>query len=325
MAVLDRGVDISADAAARLAAPSAVRYIKLGQNGRWAPHAFETGTLPFGFTQVDHNLCAAADWADVRAALVADGRSPSGASQGVRELRDFYELDDSALWITFADGHLWWAFAAPDVAPLPNGGDGAPRRSRKTLDGWHHHALDGEPLTIRSLSSALTRVASFRMTLCKVEREAYLLRRLRGEPEPLHAEATAARTSLQVVARQMIGMLDWRDFEILVDLIFARGGWQRSSAVGDGEVDVDLVLESPVTRETAWAQVKSRANQAVLDDYLERFRCDGSCQHFFFAVHESATSLTLPPERGLHLWQGDALAAAALRAGLFDWLIQRTR
>ena len=92
----------------------------------------------------------------------------------------------------------------------------------------------------------------------------------------------------------MIAQLDWRDFEIMVDLIFARGGWQRSSAVGDGEVDVDLMLTSPTTGETAWVQIKSSAAQAVLDDYIERFHRDGSCDRFFFVCHSPKGTLTLP-------------------------------
>ena len=30
----------------------------------------------------------------------------------------------------------------------------------------------------------------------------------------------------------MIAELHWADFEIMVDLIFARGGWQRTSVLG---------------------------------------------------------------------------------------------
>ena len=211
--------------AALLAAPSAVRYIKLGQNGRWSARAFREGIVPFGFEQVDHASCSAGDWDRVRQELVAAGRSPAGATQGVRELKDFYELDDKCLWVTFADGHLRWAFAEADVTPRDDDGEGGPRRYRRTRDGWHRHSLAGDALTTRSLSSALTRVAGYRMTVCCVEREAYLLRRIQGVREPLQAEAEAAKAAVQQVAMNMIAQLDWRDFEIMVDLIFARGGW----------------------------------------------------------------------------------------------------
>lgn len=127
------------------------------------------------------------------------------------------------------------------------------------------------PLTTRSLSSALLRTASYRMTICKVAHEAYLLRRIRGEADPLHAAALDLQTQQEALAVRLIAQLDWRDFETLVDLVLTRSGWRRGSSVGDGEVDVDILLDNPSTGETAWVQVKSSASQATLDDYLMRF------------------------------------------------------
>jgi hypothetical protein len=122
----------------------------------------------------------------------------------------------------------------------------------------------------------------------------------------------------------MIQQLDWRDFEILVDLIFARGGWQRTSVIGKDQIDVDLILSQPLLGETAWVQIKSTASQAGLNDYLGRFQRDGSCERFFFVCHSAAGPLTLPPQPGLHLLAGQRLSDAAIDAGLLDWLIERT-
>ncbi|WP_363830499.1 restriction endonuclease [Sphingobium sp. LMC3-1-1.1] len=311
--------------AAKLAHPSAVRYIKLGKGGAWTADAIAGGIIPFGFRKIAHAPCVAGDWERVAQELKAAGRTKSGVTQGLRELRDFYDLGDNCLWITFADGHLWWAFAEAEV--LPNADDGAdgPRRFRRTVDGWHRHSLTGDLLAVRSLSSALTRVAGYRMTICAVEREDYLLRRIRGEEEPLVTEMRALRSQMETAAARMIAGLDWRDFEIMVELIFTRGGWQRQSALGTGEVDIDLLLDNPTTNETAWVQVKSSASQATLDDYLERFHRDGSAQRFYFICHSPKENLSLPPSSQLHLWAGIELAHSALAAGLLDWLIERTR
>jgi hypothetical protein len=316
---------LDADIETRLGAPSAVRYIKLGQGGAWAAEAFEQSIVPFGFSQVSHAPCAAGDWDEVRRELAAAGRTKVGMSQGVRELQDFYELPDDALWITFADRHLYWTFAWPAVVTFNDPAPGSWHRFRPCMGGWSRLGLTGEPLSTSSLSSALTRVAGFRQTICTVERQDYLLRRIRGEEEPLLAKARQVRSELEKVALEMISGLDWRDFEIMADLLFARGGWRRQSALAQGEVDIDLLLDNPVTREVAWVQVKSRCNQAVLDDYLERFRRDGSAQHFFLAVHSPAAHLRAPSEPGIHIWAGPELARAALSAGLFDWLIDRNR
>ncbi|HKR15844.1 hypothetical protein [Rhizorhapis sp.] len=311
--------------AAKLTRTSAVRYIKLGKGGAWSANAIARGIIPFGFREIAHVPCAAGDWTTVREQLAAAGRTNSGITQGLRELRDFYEQGEECLWVTFADGHLWWAFAEDGVRPIGEGDTGGPRRFRRTLDGWHRHNMMGELLSVRSLSSALTRVAGYRMTICTIEREDYLLRRIRGEEEPLLTEARKLRSDLEAVTVRMIGQLDWRDFEIMVELIFSRGGWQRQSALGTGEIDIDLLLDLPTTNETAWVQVKSSATQATLDDYLDCFRRDGSSDRFYFVCHTPKGTLSLPEERALQVWTGTILARNALAAGLLDWLIERTR
>lgn len=306
-------------------APSQVRYIKLGTGGGWFAEAVKEGRIPFGYVMVDHASCIAGDWNAVRKSLREYGRSDAIASQGVREVSDFYELDENTLWVTMADGHWWWAFGELPVVPIEGAVDGSPGRYRRTRDGWHRHSLDGEPLNVGGLSSALTRTASYRMTICRVERADYLLRRIRGEADPLHSEASHLQQQMRQVGLQMIRLLHWEEFETLVDLIFARNGWRRRSVLGKNQPDVDLVVDQPVTNEVAWVQVKTGTRQAELNDYLERFRRDGSYDRFFFVCHTSPGSLTLPDEPRLHLWAGENLAQAAIDAGLFDWLVERTR
>ncbi len=127
-----------------------------------------------------------------------------------------------------------------------------------------------------------------------------------------------------VVANEMIAGLHWTDFETLVDLIFARTGWQRISRVGGTQADTDLVLEQPTTGETAFVQVKSKAGQAVLDDYIGRFRRSGTYDRMFFVCHSPAGTLSVDDTAGVHIWAGDRLADAAVKAGLFDWLTERS-
>jgi hypothetical protein len=126
------------------------------------------------------------------------------------------------------------------------------------------------------------------------------------------------------VAAEMIAALHWADFETLVDLIFARSGGQRISRVGGTQKDVDLILEQPTTGEKAFVQVKSKAGQAVLDNYVDRFRRRGADEQWFFVCHSPKGALNADDESRLHVWAGDRLADAAVRAGLFDWLTERT-
>jgi hypothetical protein len=305
--------------------PVAVRYIKLGENGKWAANALEQGTIPFGYRSVDHRACLAGKWDEVRRQLLRMGRTVKGVSQGLRELKDFYGLPENTLWVTMADGHFWWAFAEGPVVGIEPGNSDEPARYRRTRAGWSKTSLTGEPLTVRSLSSALTRTANYQMTICGIKHADYLLRRIRDERDPLHAQATTLKVETREIGLLMIRQLDWRDFETLVDLIFARGGWQRSSVLGKNQADVDLILTQPTIGETAWVQIKSGTSQAELDDYLGRFRRDGSCDRFFFVCHSPAGALRLPAQPRLHLWAAERLSDAAIDAGLFEWLMDRTR
>ena len=304
-------------------APREVRYIKLGDGGRWAADAIERGYVAFGYRSIPHGICADGNWDAVRD-LLAHRKSEGAKTAGVNEVTAFYEMGEDCLWVTFAQGHLWWCFAERDVIPTGDDDDDGPARIRPVIGAWSNCDLAGSPLRVGGLSSKLTKTANFRATICTVEEQEYLLRRINAIEEPVVAQAREVRAAMIAVAVDMVRGLHWADFETLADLIFARSGWQRSTPVGKGLADVDLLMEQPTTGETAFVQVKSRASQAVLDDYIERFRASGY-DRFFFVCHSASGRLALPDEPGLHLFEGEALADAAVKNGLFDWLVERSR
>ncbi len=117
--------------------PEKFRYINLGRGGCWVQPAFERSELHFGYSTVSHDLCLQGDWDAVVQTLIEGGRNLRTARDGAREIRDFYTLGSDCLWITFADGHLWWAFAEPEVTWLGVEEDGQGARMRRTVDGWH--------------------------------------------------------------------------------------------------------------------------------------------------------------------------------------------
>jgi hypothetical protein len=305
-------------------APAAVRYIKLGPGGGFFERCVEDGILEFGHSAVPHELALTLDRDAIEARLVGEGRSPAKAKDFSREVADFYGLGADCLWITIGAGRLWWAFAEPEVIPIePTRGRGA--RFRRVIGAWRDTDVAGRTLSLETLSTRLTKVAAYRQTVCRVEAEAYLLRRINAVEEPLVVEAQAARAKLTASARALIEMLDWRDFELLVDLIFANGGWRRASGVGSSDqADTDLVLEQPVSGERAFVQVKSTASAGTLADYVERFRASSGFDRLFFVCHSPSAKLA-SSSSDVHVWLGDRLAEQAVRAGLFDWLVEKAR
>jgi hypothetical protein len=206
------------------------------------------------------------------------------------------------------------------------GGDGKDHgeRIRSAISGWRNTDINGVPLRIDGLSTRLTQVASYRRTICTVGPKEYLLRRINGVVEPLVKKSMAARKQMLDVLVEAMGSLHWQDFETLVDVMFARSGWHRASAVGGKQAVVDLVLEQPTTKERAAVQVKSSAGQLKLDDFVARADASGSFDRLFFACHKPSGPLTAPAGRDdVHIWTGRALAETALRTGLADWIMEK--
>jgi len=304
--------------------PTAVRYIKLGPSGAWLPRCIEEGIIEFGHGAVPHEVAAEATRAELAQMFFEEGRTASKATDFAREIADFYELGSDCLWITIGEGRLWWCFAEPEV--LPCAGEGRGARYRRVVDRWRDSDLNGQVLSLGSLSTRLTKVAAYRQTLCRVEAEDYLLRRINAVVDPAVARAQEAQAETIGSARALIEGLDWRDFEVLVDLIFGGSGWRRSSGVGGSDqADSDLVLEQAVTGERAFVQVKSRASAATLKDYIDRFRSSPGFDRLFFVCHSPSGSLPPVDEPDVHVWLGDKLAEQAVHAGLLDWLIAKAR
>ncbi len=306
--------------------PSTVRYIKLGAGDAWFDRCRTENRIEFGRKGTPHEQAAVGDWdAVVRVYHDRFGMALRTARDSARQLRDFYTQPADTLWITFAEGYLWWAIAAPEVHWLGGDGEGAGELYRATRGPWRNTTVSGSPLRADDLSTRLTQVAAYRQTICEVEDPDYVVRRINGLEEPLVAEARAARAQAVAVCRKMIEGLHWRDFEILVDLIFASSGWRRISAVGGSQKDVDLVLEQAATGERASVQVKSRATTKTFEHYLNRLPDENHNHRIFFVCHSPNAALRHHAETDDRVWTGDRLAAMAFKAGVFDWLIDHSR
>ena len=301
-----------------------MRYIKLGDSGRWADISLDRGELHFGYGKTPHEIALSGDRDAIKRYLEKAGNDKHKTHEA-RQVGDFYSLGADCLWITFARGCLWWTFAAPEVTWLGISPDKTRgERIRKCIGGWRNTDINGKELKTITLSTKLTQLAAYRRTICSVEQGDYLLRRINGVEEPIVAEANKARAALIDVTATAIATLHWADFETLVDMIFARSGWYRASAIGGKQATIDLALEQPTTGEQAAVQVKSKATQAVLDRFLDEIDKSGSYQRVFFVCHSPKGSLTVPEGRDdVHVWSGRELAATVAKVGLHDWVFEK--
>lgn len=300
-----------------------VRYIKLGKGGRWE-HSLDVGELRFGYGSLTHELALEDDRKKIKRHLIKLGRSAQAAARDAQEVADFYAMDAKCLWITFARDHLWWAFAHPKVIWISQGPAKAGERIRKTIGPWRNTDINGKPLKMQSLSTKLTQVGNYRRTICAVKAQDYLLRRINGIEEPIVARGAEARNALLTVTIEALKLLHWADFETLVDIIFARSGWNRVSALGGTKKLVDLELEHPVINERAAVQVKSVASQNTLDSYIRRMDATEQYDRFFFICHSPNGRLNPPDDRSdIHVWTAGELGSTVMRLGLHDWLMEK--
>jgi hypothetical protein len=302
-----------------------VRYIRLAKRGStWEQLSLDNGELHFGYGGISHAIAKSGNLKSVTRAAIKSGRDATTAAQDARQVLDFYKLGANCLWITFARDHLWWTFAKPGVIWQGGSPEKHGERIRRSIGGWRNTDIHGAPLRIDGLSTRLTQVAGYRRTICAVGPKDYLLRRINGAIEPLVQRGTKSRNQMLDVLTDAIGSLHWQDFETLADVIFARSGWHRASAIGGKQAVVDLVLEQPTIGEFAAVQVKSKANQAKLDAFVRRADASGSYDRLFFVCHSPVGTLKAPAGRDdIHLWTGRQLAATALRTGLADWIIEK--
>ncbi len=300
--------------------PAEVRFIKLGRGGAWEQDCIEgsSPSIRFGFDSPHHRACVAGDWQTVEAYWKE--RDPREATKIINQTKAFYTLGDDTLWITFYKRKLYWCFADTEVIEV------APQSSRirKVPKGWSCQDAAGRILLTDSLSGRLTRVQGFRGTICKVHERDYLVSRINGDVLEDVQQAAIASEALRTAVMPLVQRLNWKDFELLVDLIFSRAGWQRLSPLGKTEKSIDLELLMPVTGWRAFVQVKSEARMDDLKEYIARFREMDQFREMFFVVHSSPPELReYAKSEGVNFLGLEEVATLVVDSGLCQWLMQK--
>lgn len=309
--------------------PKSVRYIKLGEGGKWERDCLDRNIIRFGFGSARPErfaICKAGDWKKLNASFIAEGKNPGTATRFVNETRLFFEDDGSTLWLTFVGERLHWGFLDPNAKAAPHEDcDGV---CRPVLGGWRSTDAKGVELTKDKLSGALTQLAAYRGTSCTVRRRRtgdidvadYVIRRIKGETRPNVERAHAALTEMKAATIEMMKDLGPKDFEILIDLIFSASGWRRLGPVGKTQATLDLNLMLPTTGERAFVQVKSKTTSAELAAYVAKIDDQGEDVRMFYIYHSGEASTN---DERVMLIDAEKLAGLVVNAGLVDWLIQK--
>ena len=301
--------------------PHRVRYIKLGEGGRWERSCLDEGVCRIGFGShqpARFRLCVSGNWAKLAASFRESGRGKGTATRFANELRLFFEDDGSTLWITFSGERLYWG-VLDKSAPVPDPSDDGV--TRRVVGGWRCTDAHGEELTKERLSGALVKLAAYRGTSCDVDVADYVIRRINGQKTPEVERALAASHETRSAVLGLFRLLTPQDFELLVDLVFTNSGWRRVVVVGKTQKTLDLDIVLPSTGERAFVQVKSKTSSAELTDYIGRIG-DGPYSRMFFVFHSGQPEMEEPDPR-VTLIGPEQLSDLVVEAGLVGWLIRK--
>jgi hypothetical protein len=298
-------------------------FIRLGKCGERTAQCIVAGELRLDYPQVSHEFALDGRWTQVESQLAGPSKDRESGARHTQQIRAFYEASASTLWITFHADCMWWAFAAPGVSERADG-----PKVRSTIDGWHQYDVRSQPLAAARLSGGLLAVQAYRGAICAVE-PGYVLQVINCEDAPRFAAADQALATLIDSLQPIVQRLHPRDLEVLVDLIFRNGGWQRVGVLAETETDIDLALESTVTGERIAVEVKAHA---VVEDYLEyaaRYHSMVGFDRFYFVTRSpidaevANESVDASSRAGVRFWGSRSIAERAAHSGLAQWLVEK--
>lgn len=301
--------------------PTQVRFIKLGEGGEWEASCIGEGVIRLGYNSPHHQDSLDGNWYAVRQ-FWFNARKGNGAttSSSVNQIRAFYELDEHCLWITFYKKRLYWCFADTKVEELSD-----LSRVRDVIGQWSSCDIHGKPLRVENIDGRVTKVQGYRGTICSVEMQDYLIKKINGHTID---EVQTAKDSLQRLrdeVEELIKGLWWHDFELLIDLIFSKSGWQRFSVLGKTEKDIDLDVYSPATQKRAFVQIKSFTSKSDFEYYLKSYDEYEQFDEMYFIYHTCKYDLapTVEGRKDIHLWDLSRIARLVVSSGLVEWLINK--
>ena len=301
--------------------PKSAYFIKLGRNGQWEQSCIEKDqTIRLGFKETDHDACLSGEWDKIHSDELKNGRAKGKATEITNEIRRFYEEGESTLWITFYANRMWWCFAQKNIKQLHDGS-----KIRKVIGQWRDTDIPGRPLSLETISGKLLQVRGFRGTICSVDL-IYVSNKINGIMPSEVTRSIECVGALRSSLIPLIQNLTWKDFELLVDLVFSNAGWQRVSVLGKTEKNIDLDLRSPVTGERVMVQIKAASDKNEFEFYCQEFSQMKDFAAFFYVVHTPKKSLenAKAPAR-TRLIFADQLAELVINAGLVKWLIEKSK
>ncbi len=299
--------------------PEKVRFIKLGKEGGLELRCLNEGIVWLGYESPYHQDCLAGNWSDVRSFWLSARKGNEGAAtRDINQIRDFYELKESDVWITFFKKKMYWCRAFSEVIELDD-----KSRIRRVIGAWSSTDLNGQQLHVENIDGRVTKVQGFRGTICSIDKQDYLVNKINGQAIQEVENARLSFKRLKLDIEDLIEGLWWHDFELLIDLIFSKSGWQRFSVLGKTEKDIDLDVYSPATQKRAFVQIKTTTTSKEVEQYIKIFNEYEQFDEMYFVYHSCKENLSGLESNKIHIWGPEKIAGLVVNAGLAEWLINK--
>jgi hypothetical protein len=296
-------------------------YIKLGRGGEWEADAILHGKLRFGWRDQSLDDINAGRWDIIQQQLRQAPwlQSTAQATRAFNGLKSICTSTPSDIWITFHKAKLWWTRLSAEPTE-----EDSISKFRTTIMPWSDKNEHGKLLVATSLPGKLAQLQAYRWTMCTVRQKELLKRILEGRSSPMAQTIAQQRNLLAVQLVQCIQELHWKDFEILVDLVFRASGWIRVSVLGQQAKGYDLELREPITGDRYVVQIKARAG---LEDIAKTSALFSPTDYrrIYFAVHSPTRDLENAEDLPEHveLLLPNDLAQRVIDAGLISWLEEK--
>lgn len=302
-------------------------YIKLGMGGMWEKDSIGTSKVRIGWSDTKLKDVHNNNWDKIKQEIqnnFISRNKTQGATQDFNALKNIYNADKQTIFITFYDSKLWWC-KVKDTGIKED----KISKYREVLGKWSDKNVNGKTLLLNDISGTLAQLQRFSGTCCNVKEIDYLKRLINAETSNKYNSILKEKNSLTSEIEDGIKSLHWKDFEILVELIFRQiTSWRRTSVLGEELKFFDFVLEEPINGDLYGIQVKSKSSLKDFKKYADQFST-GKYSEFrklYFIVHSPEQSLRdydIGKYENVELILPKRLAKMIVDGGLIDWLMKK--
>ena len=305
------------------------KYIKLGVGNCWADHCISNNIIRIGFNAGNESvfeMCIQRRWERVEDYWKEYGVGTP--RQHTNQMRSFFESGSSVVWVTFHKNRLYYCEIDEDSPFIrladENGSEVCERLVNSS--GWKSTDANGTEIFLTSLSTSLTKTGSYRQTICDFSNDVslYIDRIINCRDNHLDLLFGVQKKAILETLQKAILNLHWKDFEILVDLIFTNLGLKRLGAVGQGQKFFDIAYYEPISKTEYFVQVKTKSSSDDVKRHKEEFAKYKNFNAKFIFVTNSRIENNGYHSEQFELWSGMQITELAFSNGLADWIMKRT-